>query len=70
MKKIYKDFYGCTASIREKQDGSAKLIVRNGNGKKTHDQLHKNAKAAQACMRRLSDGWMLISPIGEGGTSL
>lgn len=70
MKKIYKDFYGCTASIRGKRNGSAKLIVRNGNGKKTHDQLHINAKAAQACMRRLSDGRKLISPIEEGGKSL
>lgn len=33
MKTTYKE-YGCTASITDKQDGTARLIVRNQYGQK------------------------------------
>lgn len=36
MKTTYKE-YGCTASITDKQDGTARLIVRNQYGQKVKD---------------------------------
>ena len=51
MKTYYKS-YGVTASIADKADGSARLIVRNPNGKKVKDSIHKNRNAALAAWRR------------------
>lgn len=36
MKTTYKE-YGCTASITDKQDGTARLIVRNQYGQKVKE---------------------------------
>lgn len=44
MKTTYKE-YGCTASITDKQDGTARLIVRNQYGQKVKDRIHKNVPA-------------------------
>ena len=53
MAKTYlKAWYGVTGSIEDKKDGTARLIVRNGCGKKTHDKIHKNHKAAMAAWYR------------------
>lgn len=51
MKKYYKS-YGCTASITEKKDGTAKLVVKDPSGKKVKDSVHKNFKAAEAAWKR------------------
>lgn len=53
MAKTYlKAWYGVTGSIEDKKDGTARLIVRDGCGKKTHDKIHKNHKAAMAAWYR------------------
>ena len=52
MKKYLKGWYGCTGSIQVKKDGTARLIVRDGLGHKTHDKIHKNEKAAMAAWYR------------------
>ena len=51
MKTYYKE-YGCTASITDKPDGTAHLIIKNQTGKKVKDSIHKNRKAALAAWRR------------------
>lgn len=55
MKTYHRDFYGCTASITDRSDGSARLVIRLGNGKKMHDKNHKNRNAALAAWRRSGD---------------
>jgi hypothetical protein len=40
--KTYHKEYGITASITDKQDGTARLIVRNQYGQKVKDSIHKN----------------------------
>jgi hypothetical protein len=55
MKTYYKDFYGCTASITDKADGTARLIIRLPNGKKVKDSTHKNHNAALAAWRRFDN---------------
>ena len=52
MKTYYKD-YGCTASITDMHDGTARLIVKNPHGKKIKDSTHKSRNAAYAAWRRL-----------------
>lgn len=52
MKTYHKDFYGCSASITDKADGTARLIVRNQNGKKVKDSIHKTRSAAYSAWRR------------------
>jgi hypothetical protein len=51
MKTYHKD-YGCTASITDKPDGTARLIVRDQSGKKIKDSTHKSRDAARAAWRR------------------
>jgi hypothetical protein len=51
MRTTHKD-YGCTATITDKADGTARLIVRNQAGKKIKDSTHKSRPAAVAAWRR------------------
>ena len=51
MKTYYKS-YGVSASITDKADGSARLIVRDPNGKKVKDSIHKSRNAALAAWCR------------------
>ena len=51
MKTYYKE-YGCTASITDKTDGTARLIIKKQNGKKVKDSIHKNINAAYSAWRR------------------
>ena len=53
MKTYHKDFCGVTASITDRRDGTARLIVRLPNGKKTRDSIHKSRPAALAAWRRM-----------------
>ena len=55
MKTYHKDFCGCTASIADKPDGTARLIVRTPDGRKVKDSTHKNRAAAVAAWRRFCD---------------
>ncbi len=52
MKTYYKD-YGCTASITDMPDGTARLIVKNQYGKTIKDSTHKSRKAAYSAWRKL-----------------
>lgn len=52
MKTYHKDFCGVTASITDKSDGTARLLVRDQNGKKVKDSIHKSRIAALATWRR------------------
>lgn len=51
MKTYHKDFL-CTASITDKRDGTARLIIRDTYGRKVKDSLHKSRPAAYAAWRR------------------
>ena len=44
--------YGCIATITDKKDGSASLVVRNQIGKKVKESTHKNRLSALAAWRR------------------
>ena len=52
MKTIYKQ-YGITASITDKRDGTARLVVRDAFSQKVRDSIHKNRKAALAAWYRM-----------------
>ena len=45
--------YGVSATITDKRDGTAQLVVRDQTGKKIHDKIHKTRKAAEAAWRRM-----------------
>lgn len=51
MKTFYKD-YGCTASITDKSDGTARLVIKDQFGKKVKDSTHKNRASAYSAWRR------------------
>lgn len=52
MKTYHKDFYGCTGSITDKADGTARLIIRMPNGKKVLDKVYKSRRGAQCAWNR------------------
>lgn len=51
--KTYHKEYGITASITDKLDGTARLLVKDQYGRKVKDSIHKNRSAAVAAWRRL-----------------
>lgn len=55
MKRYYKDFYGATASIEEKKDGTAILrtSVAGSRTKKTYNSF----RGAKIALGRMSDCW-------------
>jgi hypothetical protein len=57
MVERYKDFYGCTASIRPKGDGF-RLIVKDSRGRKIRDTKHKTHRGAARAMNNDADGLM------------
>lgn len=44
-----------SASITDKKDGKARLVVRILTGQKVHDKVHKSRKAAMAAWYRYND---------------
>lgn len=57
MKKYFKDFYGCSASITIKASGTAVLKVSDSYGKRFWNKEHKSERGARCAMAKLSDGW-------------
>lgn len=57
MTKYFRDFYGCTASIRLNRDGSATLKVANAHGKFTYGKCYGSERAAKVAMGRIGDCW-------------
>lgn len=51
MKTYYKE-YGCTASITDKPDGTARLIIKDPHGKTVKSSIHKSRPAAYSAWRR------------------
>lgn len=54
MKKYFRDFYGCTASIAKTRSGLYELRVFAG---KTTKKRYETYRGARAAMSRMSDGW-------------
>lgn len=51
MKTYHKD-HGCTATIADKPNGTAHLVIKNQYGKTVKNSTHKNRAAAYAAWRR------------------
>ena len=60
MKKYFRDFYGCTASMELLADGQVKLRISDVYGNRVHNKTHKSENAARASMNRQSDGWKQV----------
>lgn len=55
MKRYYKDFYGTTASITKRRDGTAKLVMCAGG--KRESKVYNSERGARIAMGKSSDGW-------------
>ncbi|MBU5333614.1 hypothetical protein KQI61_15550 [Anaerocolumna aminovalerica] len=56
MKKLYKDLYGCTASITEVKDGH-RLKICTPYGACHTDKVYKTERGTRNVMGRFSDCW-------------
>lgn len=54
MKTYYKGLYGASASVTDKKDGTARLIVRIYNGQKVLDKVYKTRKGAVTAWSRFN----------------
>lgn len=59
--KTYHKEYGITASITDKLDGTARLLVKDQYGRKVKDSIHKNRSAAA--------DWLKLEDISEEACS-
>lgn len=60
MKRTFKDFYGCTASISESSNGY-RLRVSNAYGSRIKNQLYTSYRGARSAMGRMSDCWKEVT---------
>lgn len=61
MTKRFKDFYGCTAKLTTRRDGTARLVTKTPSGRLIRNATYKSEKAARSVMGRDSDGWEEVS---------
>lgn len=57
MKTYYKDFYGATASIEVRSNGTAKLIIKTSAGQTVVNRPYGSEHGAKAAMNRFGDCW-------------
>lgn len=57
MKKYYRDFYGCTASIRTRYNGNVELVIRTGLGGLVLRREYDTERGARIAMGQYSDCW-------------
>ena len=57
MKRRFKDFYGCTASIAPTIGAQARLKEFLGNGRLIHNKTYNTERGARIAMGRMSDCW-------------
>lgn len=55
MRRYYKDFYGCNATISKTRDGRYRLWMGNATFGQT--RIYNTFRAARIAMGRMSDGW-------------
>lgn len=58
MTAIYKDFYGASAKIVEKKDGTATLRISVSG--KHWTKNYKTTRSAYTAMRKQGDGWRKV----------
>lgn len=55
--EYYKDFYGCTASIRTMRNGTVRLVVCTPDGKNIKTKTYSSRKGARIAMGKMSEAW-------------
>lgn len=63
--EYYKDFYGCTASIKH-SDSGAVLTIRTPSGNLVKKQKYNTRRGATIAMGKASDGWKFVSMKSTG----
>ena len=58
MKEVYKDIYGCTASVEAKGD---KYVLRTSAGNKRTKKEYSTYRGAKCAIGRMSDGWNKVN---------
>lgn len=58
MKKYYRDFYGCMASIEQTEDGEYRLQISAGFSR--YVGTYRTERGARIAMARRSDSWERI----------
>lgn len=58
MRKIYRDFYGCTASVMVHRDNTATLTICTGQGNRILRRTYDTVRGAKIAMGQYSDTWI------------
>lgn len=59
MKRLFRDFYGNTACIRTRKDGSARLTISIG-AKRVKSQNYKSERGARIALGKFGDSFSEI----------
>lgn len=57
MKRYFRDFYGCTASIRTHRNGQSDLVIRTGQGGLILRRTYNSERGARIALGQYSDRW-------------
>lgn len=57
MKRTFRDFYGCTASLRTRFDGTAKLVIKTYLGGMVLRKEYDTERGARIALGQYSDSW-------------
>lgn len=57
MKRYFRDFYGCTASIRTRYSGRTELVIRTSLGGLVLRREYDTERGARIAMGQYSDCW-------------
>lgn len=57
MKRFFRDFYGCTASIRTHRDGTVTLTIRTDRGALVLRRTYSTERGARIALGQYSDCW-------------
>lgn len=61
MKRRFKDFYGCTASIGKTRDGQYRLKIAGPRGGPVHtNKVYPTERGARNVMGRYSECWQEV----------
>ena len=61
----WKDFYGCTASIKNNDHG-VKLTIRTPSGELIKQKTYKTVRGAMIALGKSSDGWSFVKQTSSG----
>lgn len=60
-RRIFRDFYGCTAAIVTARNGSVRLTASDPYGSRFWNRTYASYRSARSALGQLSEGWREVT---------